>query len=85
MESGILNQELGKIRNFFDLDAWKEGQNLVIFAYRVTKSFPREELYALVDQIKRAAVSIVSNIAEGFGRATYKDKVYFYVMANGSV
>ena len=53
--------------------------------YKLTKTFPKEELYSLVDQIRRAAISIVSNIAEGFSRESYREKVQFYAMARGSV
>ena len=74
-----------KIQNFWDLNAWQEGEKLAILAYEITKAFPREEMYSLTDQIRRATVSIPANIAEGFGRETYKDKTHFYIMAQGSV
>ena len=53
----------GKIRSFTDLNAWKEAHKLVILIYLITKKFPREELYSLTDQIRRAVISITSNIA----------------------
>jgi four helix bundle protein len=74
-----------KISSFTMLDAWKEGHKLVLMIYKTTKTFPREELFALVDQMRRCAVSITSNIAEGFSRQSYKEKVQFYSMALGSV
>lgn len=74
-----------KISSFTDLYVWQEAHKLVLMMYRETKSFPKEELYSLTDQIKRAAMSITNNIAEGFGRKTYKDKAYFYYLAFGSI
>jgi len=73
------------IKSFTDLKAWQEGHSLVILIYRVTKEFPKEEIYSLIDQMRRAAASITSNIAEGFGRQTYKEKVQFYYHAHGSL
>ena len=75
----------GKIKSFTDLNAWKEAHKLVILIYLITKKFPREELYSLTDQIRRAVISITSNIAEGFGRQTYKEKIQFYYTAQGSL
>ena len=73
-----------KITTFTDLNAWKQGHRLALEVYRLTSSFPKEELYSLVDQLRRAAVSITSNIAEGFSRQSYKEKVQFYSTAMGS-
>ena len=53
--------------------------------YKITKNFPKEEIYSLVDQMRRAATSITSNIAEGFGRYSYKEKVRFYYLSRGSL
>ena len=75
----------GKIQSFTDLNVWKEGHKLVIMVYKITKLFPKEETYSLIDQMRRAAASITANIAEGFGRQTYKEKVQFYYMAKGSL
>ncbi|MCU0653153.1 MAG: four helix bundle protein [Candidatus Pacebacteria bacterium] len=74
-----------QIKNFTDLRAWQEGHKLVLLIYTLLKSFPREELCSLVDQMKRASVSVTSNIAEGFGRQTYKEKTQFYCLAQGSL
>lgn len=74
-----------KIKEFTDLNAWKEAHKLVILVYRVTKKFPKQETYSLIDQMRRSATSITSNIAEGFGRRTYKEKVQFYYQAQGSL
>lgn len=73
------------IKTFTDLNAWKESHKLVLFVYVTTKDFPREEIFGLVSQLRRCAVSITSNIAEGFSRNSYKDKLQFYAIAQGSV
>ena len=74
-----------KIKSFTDLDAWKEGHRLVLMIYKITKNFPKDELFGLTSQIRRCAVSITSNIAEGFSRQSYKEKIQFYSIALGSV
>lgn len=73
------------IKSFTDLNAWKEGHKLVLAIYELTKFFPKEEVFGLISQMRRCAVSITSNIAEGFSRQSYKEKVQFYSMAQGSV
>ena len=73
------------IKSFTDLRAWQEGHKLAVQVYVFTKTFPKEEAFSLVDQMRRAAVSVTSNIAEGFGRQTYKEKVRFYYIAQGSL
>ena len=67
-----------KIRSFTQLTAWKKAHKFVLFIYKITKTFPKEELYRLVNQMRRAAVYITSNIAEGFYRRTSEDKNHFY-------
>lgn len=74
-----------KIQSFTDLIVWQEGHKLVILIYQITKLFPKEETYSLIDQMRRAASSITANIAEGFGRQSYKEKVQFYYMSQGSL
>lgn len=74
-----------KIRSFTDLNAWKEGHQLVLLIYKLTKSFPPEEKFGLSDQLRRCAVSITSNIAEGFSRKSKKEKAQFFYMALGSI
>jgi four helix bundle protein len=74
-----------KIQSFTDLRVWKEGHNLVLEIYKITKAFPKEEMFGLTNQIRRASVSITSNIAEGFSRNSYKEKSQFYFMALGSL
>jgi len=80
-----MNQESRKIKSFTDLNAWKEGHKLVLVIYKITKEFPKEEQFGLVNQIRRAVVSITSNIAEGFSRYSYKEKSQFYSISLGSL
>lgn len=74
-----------KIQSFTDLKVWQEAHKVVLLVYELTKNFPREEIFSLVSQIRRAAVSITSNIAEGFSRQSYKEKLQFYYIALGSL
>lgn len=78
-----MNQNL-KIQSFTNLIAWQKGHELVLTIYKLTKTFPKEETYSLVDQMRRCVISITSNIAEGFSRKSYKEKIQFYSMALGS-
>jgi len=73
-----------KISSFTDLDAWKYGHKLVLEIYKITNDFPSEEKFGLVNQLRRAAVSITSNLAEGFSRQSYKEKIQFYSISQGS-
>ena len=72
-------------KSFKDVFAWQEAYNLTLAVYELTKSFPRHEEFGLISQMKRAAVSITSNIAEGFGRRGVKEKDNFYAIAHGSL
>ena len=72
------------VRSFRDLEIWQRGVDLVEKIYKITKSFPREELYGLTGQLRRAAVSIPSNIAEGFARQHNKEYRQFLYVALGS-
>ena len=76
---------MAKIKSFTDLKAWKESHRLVVNIYKETKDFPKSEIYGLTNQIRRSAVSITSNIAEGFGRQKMKEKIQFYYLAQGSL
>ena len=80
-----MNKRINRIRDFTDLDVWKEGHKLVLMLYKITDRFPKSERYSLIDQIRRSSVSVTSNIAEGFGRQTYKEKIQFYYLAQGSL
>ncbi len=85
-----MNKEVGirktnKITTFTDLNAWKEGHKLILMVYKITKSFPKEEIFGLMSQMRRCVISITSNIAEGYSRQSYKEKVQFYSMSLGSI
>jgi four helix bundle protein len=67
-----------------DLDVWKEARVLVKLVYESIQRFPKEEIFGLQSQIKRAVISIPSNIAEGSGRNTRKDSLQFFYIARGS-
>ena len=73
-----------KIYSFEKLTVWQKSKNLSVFIYKITRTFPKEELFGLVSQMRRCSVSISSNIAEGSGRHTQKDKARFTEIAYGS-
>lgn len=84
--AGFAEDERGtSITDYRDLDVWKEGMALAISVYRDTAGFPREELYGLVSQMRRASVSISTNIAEGYGRETTGAFIQFLRIAQGSL
>jgi four helix bundle protein len=74
----------GEMKDYKELEVWKKGILLVLAIYEATKNFPKDERYALADQIKRAVVSIPSNIAEGASRNTTKEFIQFLYIALGS-
>lgn len=78
-------EENEAIKSFTQLEAWKEGHLLVLRVYSVSRTFPKEEIYGLTSQMRRCAVSITSNIAEGFGRRSFAEKAQFYSIALGSL
>ena len=80
-----MNNEINKIKSFLDLNAWREGHSLVLMIYDITRSFPKEEQFGLTNQLRRASVSLTSNIAEGFFRKCEKEKIQFYYIAHGSL
>lgn len=71
--------------NFENLTVWKESINLSILIYKITKQFPKEELYGLTSQIRRAVVSVSSNIAEGSSKSSLKDQTRFSEISYGSL
>lgn len=73
------------MKDYKELDVWKNSRELVTEIYSITKSFPNDEIYGLISQIRRCAVSIPSNIAEGIGRNTSKDTIQFLHIARGSL
>ena len=74
-----------KIQSFTDLIAWQKAHQFVLKIYKLTNNFPKSEKYGLIDQLRRASVSITSNISEGFYRRTAVDKSHFYFMSIGSL
>lgn len=76
---------MGEIRSFSDLIAWRKARELVKLIYVVSRQFPKEELYGLSQQIRRAVISVSSNIAEGYGRGSLKDYIRFLQTARGSL
>lgn len=76
---------MDKINDFIDLSVWQKSHGLTLEIYKLTKFFPREEKFGLVQQMRRATVSIPANIAEGFKRRGIKDKIHFYNIAQGSL
>jgi four helix bundle protein len=73
------------VKDYRELIAWQKAMDLVERVYSITKRFPREELYGLISQIRRASVSIPSNIAEGQARRTTKDFLHFLAVSYGSL
>lgn len=71
------------IQTYRELDVWKKAMDLAEMCYRITRDFPQEELFGLTTQIRRSAVSIPANIAEGQGRLQTRDYIRFLSMANG--
>lgn len=74
-----------KVKNFTELIVWQKAMDLVDEVYGIVRGFPAEEKYALGDQLRRAVVSVPSNIAEGSGRETTKDFAHFLSIARGSL
>lgn len=74
-----------KVKSFTDLYAWQEGHSLVLLIFKSTEAFPSSQQFCLTSQMQRAAISITSNIAEGFSRQTRKEKVQFYYTSLGSL
>ncbi|MEM9005168.1 MAG: four helix bundle protein [Cyanobacteria bacterium P01_F01_bin.86] len=75
----------GKIQSYRDLEVWQKGMVLAEVCYRITKTFPKEEVYGMVSQIRRAATSIPANIAEGYGREYRNEYIRFLRIAQGSL
>jgi len=76
---------MATVKSYRELIAWQKAMDLVVGVYEGTKAFPREELYGLTSQLRRAAVSIPSNIAEGQGRRSSKEFIRFLSIAYGSL
>ncbi|GGD22413.1 four helix bundle protein [Hyunsoonleella pacifica] len=76
---------MDKTNTFQDLIVWQKGHAFVLEVYKITKSFPKEEVYGLTSQFRRAAVSITANISEGFKRVSAKEKLRFYNISQASL
>ena len=74
-----------KTKTFEDILAWQKAHEFVLTTYSLTKSFPKDEIFGLTSQFRRAAVSIPANIAEGYKRTGLKDKLRFFNIAQGSL
>ena len=81
----VASRESRKVNSYRDLRVWQEGRILVKEAYRAVKAFPKEEIYGLTSQIKRSAVSIPSNIAEGSSRRSTQEFLRFINISTGSL
>ena len=68
-----------------DLRVWQQSIEMVTSIYKMTKAFPKDEIFGLVSQMRRAAVSVPSNIAEGYARGTDKEKLHFLRISSGSM
>jgi four helix bundle protein len=77
--------EKKKIQSFKDLVVWQKGIDLVDEIYSMTKKFPKDEMFGLTNQIRRASVSIPTNIAEGWGRFSTKNYIQFIKISRGSL
>jgi four helix bundle protein len=73
------------IADYRDLDVWNEAMNLATDIYEVTRAFPRDEIYGMTSQLRRASVSVAANIAEGYGRQQTRPFIQFLRVAQGSL
>jgi four helix bundle protein len=84
MRKKQLQNQKSKVKKFIDLDVWKNSINLCLEIYKITSKFPKSELFGITNQLRRASSSVGANIAEGFGRYYFKDKIRFYYQSRGS-
>jgi len=80
-----MDEKAEQIRDYRDLIVWKEAMEIAELVYSLTRAFPREELFGMTSQMRRAAVSIPCNVAEGFGRAQRKSFIQFLRVGQGSL
>lgn len=76
---------MDNINSYRDLDVWQQSRELVRLVYRLTKKLPKDEQFGLTSQLRRASVSVPSNIAEGCGRNHSKESIQFFFIARGSL
>jgi four helix bundle protein len=72
-------------QRFEDVELWKKAHSWVLKIYKLTENFPKQEIFGLTSQLRRAAVSVPANFAEGFGKFGLKDKIRFYNVSQGSL
>jgi four helix bundle protein len=75
----------GGVSSYRDLKVWQEAMSLAVQAYEITAAFPREEIFGMTSQIRRAATSVATNIAEGYGRNSSGSYVHFLKVSQGSL
>jgi four helix bundle protein len=85
MTAGQGDYEDHGMRDYRNIEAWRRADDLTVAIYELTRSFPREEIYGLTSQFRRAAYSVSSNIAEGSARASVREYLHFLYIARGSL
>lgn len=80
-----MGKNKSEYRGYRDLECWQKADDLVVEIYRVTKQFPKEEIYGLASQMRRASVSVAANIAEGSARQHRKEYIQFLYLAQSSL
>jgi len=78
-------QPQNKVRSYQDLSVWQKAMDLVVTIYKATSAFPKTETYGLANQLRRAAISVASNIAEGSAKRSTREFIRFINIASGSV
>lgn len=73
------------IRSFTDLITWKKAYELTLRIYKISENFPKKEIFSITSQLRRASISVSSNIAEGFSRISIKEKIQFLYISLGSL
>ena len=76
---------MAQIQTFRDLQVWQKAHALLLAVYKTTAAFPTNEMYGLVSQLRRAILSVASNVVEGFHRQTVRDSLHFYNIADASL
>jgi four helix bundle protein len=76
---------MNKTKTFEELEVWKKAHEFVLMVYRITEKFPKNEIFGLTIQFRKASVSIAANIAEGYKKKGKKDKLRFYNISQGSI